>query len=67
MYGFVDVKDAIVIDIGAYIGETTLLFLFKGAYRVYALEPVDRHYHYLLKNISRNNVMGRVIPLNYGA
>lgn len=69
MYGFVDVKDAIVVDIGAYIGETTLLFLFKGAYRVYALEPVDRHYHYLLKNISRNrnNVMGRVIQLNYGA
>ncbi|MEM1741515.1 MAG: FkbM family methyltransferase [Desulfurococcaceae archaeon] len=66
MYGFVDVKDAIVIDIGASIGDTALLFIFKGAYRVYALEPVDKHYHYLLKNISRNKVMDRVIPFNHG-
>ena len=67
IYGDVDVKDAIVIDIGAYIGDTSLLFLSKGASRVYALEPVDRHYHYLLKNISKNSCEGKIIPLNYGA
>lgn len=66
-YGFIDVKDAVVVDVGAYIGETALLFLSKGAYRVYTLEPVDRHYHYLLKNIYRNNAGDRIIPLNYGA
>jgi len=67
IYSDVDVKDAIVIDIGAYIGDTSLLFLSKGASRVYALEPVDRHYHYLLKNISKNNSEGKIIPSNYGA
>lgn len=49
IYGFVDVKGGVVIDIGAYIGETALLFLSKGAYQIYAFEPVDRHYRYLLK------------------
>lgn len=67
MYGFVDVEGAIIIDVGAYIGETALLFLSRGASRVYAIEPVDRHYRYLLRNISRNNAVDRVIPLNYGA
>ena len=67
MYGFINVKDAIVVDIGAYIGETALLFLSRGASRVYALEPVKKHYHYLLRNIHRNNVVGYIIPLDYGA
>ena len=67
MYGFINVKDAIVVDIGAYIGETALLFLSRGASRVYALEPVKKHYRYLLKNIHRNDVVGRIIPLGYGA
>ncbi|MEM3974935.1 MAG: FkbM family methyltransferase [Desulfurococcaceae archaeon] len=67
MYGFVNVKDAVVVDIGAFIGETALLFLSKGASRVYALEPVQKHYQYLLKNINRNNASDRVVALNYGA
>lgn len=66
MYGFVNIEGAVVIDIGAYIGETALLFLSKGASRVYALEPVMRHYRYLLRNIFRNNVSDRIVPLNYG-
>lgn len=67
MYCFTNVKGAVVVDVGAYIGETALLFLRKGASRVYALEPVDKHYRYLLENISRNNASDRVVPLNYGA
>lgn len=67
MYGFVDVRNAGIIDIGAYIGETAMFFLSKGAFRVYALEPVDRHYRYLQRNILRNNAMDRVIPIGYGA
>ncbi|MCX8141963.1 MAG: FkbM family methyltransferase [Candidatus Nezhaarchaeota archaeon] len=67
MYGFIDVKDSIVVDVGAYIGDTALYFLHKGALRVYALEPVDRHFKYLLKNMEKNNAVGRIIPLNYGA
>lgn len=67
MYGFVDVKGAVIVDIGAYIGETALLFLFNGARRVYAFEPVYKHFYYLLKNVTKNNAIDRIIPLNYGA
>jgi len=67
MYGFVNVKEALVVDIGAYIGDTALFFLSNGASRIYALESVDRHYQYLLKNILRNNAVKHIIPLNYGA
>ncbi|MEM4700085.1 MAG: FkbM family methyltransferase [Candidatus Nezhaarchaeales archaeon] len=67
MYGFVNVEGAVIVDVGAYIGETAMLFLSKGARRVYALEPVGSHYRYLRENVLKNNVAGRVIPLNYGA
>lgn len=67
MYTCIDLRDAVVVDIGAYIGETALLFLSNGAKRVYAFEPVDRHFHYLIKNIARNNAEGKIIPSNRGA
>ncbi|MEM4531919.1 MAG: FkbM family methyltransferase, partial [Thermofilaceae archaeon] len=65
MYGFINVENAVVVDVGAFIGETALMFLFKGASRVYALEPVYKHYQYLLRNIRRNNA-ANVVALNYG-
>jgi predicted RNA methylase len=52
MYGYIDVNDGVVIDIGAYIGETALYFIHKGARRVYAFEPVEKFYGYLVRNIS---------------
>jgi len=67
MVSCVDIRDSIVVDIGAYIGETALLFLSKGAKKIYALEPVGRHYNYLIENIARNNAEGKIVPLNYGA
>jgi FkbM family methyltransferase len=67
MYGCVDVNDGVVIDIGAYIGETALYFIHKGAKRVYAFEPVEKFYKYLVRNISRNNLVGRIMAFGYGA
>jgi len=68
MYGYVDVDGRVVVDIGAYIGETALYFIHKGARRVYAFEPVEKFFRYLLKNISRNNLEGKkIIAFNYGA
>ncbi|MEM2781067.1 MAG: FkbM family methyltransferase [Candidatus Bathyarchaeia archaeon] len=66
MYTCTNLRDAVVIDVGAYIGETALLFLSKGAKRVYAFEPVNRHFHYLIRNIARNNAEGKIIPSNCG-
>jgi FkbM family methyltransferase len=67
MYGCVNVNDKIVIDIGAYIGDTALYFIHRGARKVYVFEPVEKFYRYLLRNIARNNLEDRIIAFNYGA
>jgi hypothetical protein len=40
MYGYLDVKGKTVADIGAYLGETTVLFARMGARHIHAYEPV---------------------------
>jgi FkbM family methyltransferase len=66
MYGCVDFDGAVVADVGAFIGETALLFASRGAMRVYAFEPVKAFYGYLVRNIARNSAGGKIIPFNYG-
>jgi hypothetical protein len=44
------VKGEVVLDIGAYLGDTPLMWLYKGAKSVIAVEPVPEHFQYLLKN-----------------
>ncbi|MEM1903580.1 MAG: FkbM family methyltransferase, partial [Pyrobaculum sp.] len=61
-----DVKDRVVVDVGAGIGDSTLFFVSRGARRVYAFEPVERHFRYLVDNIARNNAVDRVVAFNYG-
>jgi FkbM family methyltransferase len=46
----VNVDGKTVLDVGAYIGDTALLWLFKGAKRVIAVEPVKEHYEVLVEN-----------------
>lgn len=45
-----DVGGEVVLDIGAYLGDTPLMWLYKGAKRVIAVEPVPLHFQYLEKN-----------------
>ena len=45
-----DVRDEKVLDIGAYLGDTPLMWLYKGAKSVIAVEPVPLHFQYLEKN-----------------
>jgi len=49
----VEVKDCVVLDVGAYIGDTVLYWLSKKARKVIAIEPVPEHYNVLMLN-SRN-------------
>jgi FkbM family methyltransferase len=46
-----DVKGEVVLDIGAYLGDTPLMWLYKGARSVIAVEPVPLHFQYLEKNV----------------
>jgi len=49
LYPF-DVSGEVVLDIGAYLGDTPLMWLYKGAKSVIAVEPVPLHFQYLEKN-----------------
>lgn len=64
------VKDAslegkTVIDIGANIGDSAILFASKGA-TVYAFEPVPRSFKTFTENISINNLRDKIFPFNVG-
>ena len=47
-----DVMGDVVLDIGAYLGDTPLMWLYKGAKQVIAVEPVPLHFEYLKKNVA---------------
>jgi len=47
-----DVKGDVVLDVGAYLGDTPLMWLYKGARSVIAVEPVPLHFQYLERNVA---------------
>lgn len=49
-YGWMDVKDKVVLDIGACFGAATLKFLENGAKLVIAVEPEPGNVKQLMKN-----------------
>ena len=65
-YGWLDVKNNVVVDIGASIGDTAIYFSLKGAKHVYAFEPYPYSYNIALKNIQSNNLKKIVSILNEG-
>ena len=44
------VDGEVVLDVGAYMGDTPLMWLYRGAKNVIAVEPVPEHFQYLQKN-----------------
>ncbi len=60
-----DVKDRIVLDVGAYVGETALLYVIAGkAKHVYAFEPVKHLYESMIRNIELNDLESKITPIN---
>jgi len=57
-------KDKVVLDIGAYIGDTSVFFAVNGARRVLAYEPNPEVFKKLLQNISLNNMQEKILPFN---
>uniref|UniRef100_A0A7J3YU13 FkbM family methyltransferase n=1 Tax=Ignisphaera aggregans TaxID=334771 RepID=A0A7J3YU13_9CREN len=54
----------VVLDISAYIGDTSIFFAVKGAKRVYAYEPNPEIFNILVKNIELNHLQDRILPKN---
>lgn len=58
------VKGKYVIDVGASIGDTAILFALKGAKKVIAVEPMKSH-AFMRMNILANHLEGIITPLDY--
>ena len=65
-YKFLNVKDKNVLDIGAFVGDSAIYFILKGAKKVYAIEPHPDAYNEMLENIKLNNMEDKIIPINMG-
>ena len=59
-----DVKNKVVIDVGAYRGESAIYFALQGAKKVVALEPDEENYELALMNVKENELEDRVLLLN---
>ena len=64
VYNDLDIEGRTVIDIGAGVGDTAILFALRGARRVIALEPYPSLYRRALVNIRVNGVEDRIILVN---
>jgi FkbM family methyltransferase len=65
-YDFVDPHDRVVLDVGAYVGDSAIYFTFKGAKKIIAIEPHPGAYQEMLMNIRLNNMEDKIIPINAG-
>ncbi|GAB6944287.1 FkbM family methyltransferase [Vulcanisaeta sp. JCM 14467] len=63
-YDDVDVSGRVVVDVGAGIGDTAVLFALRGAERVIALEPYPSLYEKALMNVRINGLEDKVVLLN---
>lgn len=60
------IKNRDVIDVGAFIGDSALVFNEYNPKKVYAFEPVEENYVIMEKTISLNNLQDIVVPVKSG-
>jgi FkbM family methyltransferase len=56
VYKFVDVRGRDVVDVGAFVGDTIILFHIEGAKRIFAYEPYPYAYGLACENIRLNHL-----------
>lgn len=59
-YDVVDVKDKVVVDLGAALADSAILFVQNGAAKVYGYELNKRTYDFAQKNIRLNHLEKKV-------
>ncbi|MGC8622093.1 MAG: FkbM family methyltransferase [Caldisphaera sp.] len=65
-YSWLPVKDKVVLDIGANIGDSSIYFALNGAKHVYAFEVVPSTAKLCRENVVINNLGDRVTVFNVG-
>lgn len=63
-YNVIDVRGRVVVDVGAFVGDSAIYFALKGARKVYAIEPHPEAYEEMLMNISLNGLGDKIMPIN---
>ena len=63
-YSRLHIKDRIVLDIGANIGDTAIYFALNGAKLIYAFEPFPYSYKILEYNVSQFPLKTNIITYN---
>lgn len=63
-YEFLPVKDKVVIDIGANIGDSSIYFVTNGASKVIAIEPDQKLFEFASKNVKLNGFSERIELIN---
>jgi len=59
-YELFDVKDKVVVDIGAYIGDSAIYFAGKGAKKTIAYEPNPHIFEIAKKNVRLNKLTHKI-------
>jgi FkbM family methyltransferase len=62
----VDVKNRVVINIGANIADTAIRFILDGAEKVIGYEPFPNSFKLAQENIKLNNLQNRITLINAG-
>lgn len=62
-YDFMNVYNKVILDIGAFVGDSSIYFALKGARLVYAVEPLPSNYDEMVQNIELNGLSDKVIPI----
>jgi len=65
-YKSLNVKDRVVVDVGAFVGDSPIYFALKGARKVIAIEPHPEAYREILENIRLNKLEDVIVPINAG-
>ena len=60
------IKDKVFLDIGAYFGDTSLMFTQYNPSVIYAYEPESQNYNLLKSTIEKNKIENKVIPVKKG-
>jgi hypothetical protein len=61
-----NVEDKVVVDVGAFIGDSSIYFALRGASRVIAVEPHPEAYKVMVENIRLNGLEDVITPVNAG-
>jgi FkbM family methyltransferase len=65
-YKILRVAGRVVIDVGAFVGDSAIYFALRGARRVIAIEPHPEDFREMVGNIRLNKLEGVIIPINAG-